>query len=125
MSALNLVPHHHSPLLPNVSATVAGRPNVSSHRPRPAAELENGPRRGGDELVVIGIDEVRLDVLKPGQAAEIGERHGVVEQKLVRNRVDRPLLRYGDVAVGLEVGTIEFGMEFDAFVPAFFVVEST
>jgi hypothetical protein len=72
-------------------------------RRRPAAELVDGTCRGGDEPVVIGIDEVRLDVLKPGQAAEVVERHGVVEQKLVRNRVDRSLLRHGDIGVGLQV----------------------
>ena len=72
-------------------------------RRRPAAELVDGTRRGGDELVVICIDKVRLEVLKPGQTVEIGERHGVVEQELVRNRIDRPLLCHRDIAVGLEV----------------------
>src|SRR6202021_2550545 len=49
----------------------------------PAAELIDGTGRGGNELVVIGIDKVRLNVLKLGQAAQGRKRRDVVEQILV------------------------------------------
>ena len=89
----------------------------------PAAELIDGARRGGNELVVIGIDKVRLKVRKLGQAAEIRKRRRAVEQILVRHRVARSLLGHSDVAIGLEVATVVLGVEFDAFVVAAGIVE--
>ena len=83
----------------------------------------DGARRSSHELVVIGIDKVRLKVRKFGLAAKVRKRRGAVEQKLVRYRVAGSLLGYGDVAIGLEVAAVVFGFEFDAFVVPAGVVE--
>ena len=69
---------------------------------RPAAELVGKAGRAGPDLRVVGVDPVGLQVLVFGQAAEVGERRGIVEQELVGDGIDRFLLRPGDIGVGLE-----------------------
>jgi hypothetical protein len=71
---------------------------------------------------VIRIDPVRLDVLELGQAAEIGQRRGIVKQKLVRYDVGRFLPRDSEVSIGLEVAFV-FRGEFYSLIDALGVVE--
>ena len=90
---------------------------------RPAAKFIGGAGRAGHELGVIGIDPVRVEVLQLGQAAEIGQRRGVVEQILVRHHVGGFLLADGEVAIGLEIAAVVFGGKFDALDHALGVIE--
>lgn len=72
---------------------------------------------------VLGVDEVRLEVLELRQAAEIGERGGVIEQMLVRQDVGGSLLGCREVDVGLEIAADECPFQFDAFIIALRVTE--
>jgi hypothetical protein len=58
---------------------------------------------------VIGVDPVRVDVLSQRQAAEIGKRHGVVEQIFVRYHIGGFLSPHGEVAIGLEIAAVKLG----------------
>ena len=75
----------------------------------------------GHNLRVIRIDPVRLDVLELGQAAEIGQRRGIVKQKLVRYDVGRFLPRDSEVSIGLEVAFV-FRGEFYSLIDALGIV---
>src|SRR6516165_3395127 len=79
--------------------------------------------RAGHVLVMVGVDPMRRQVLKPGQAAEISERRRVIEQELVRYRLRCLLLTDRQVGVGLEIAAVIFGFELDALSDALGVVE--
>ena len=64
-----------------------------------------------------------MDVLELGQASEIGERRGVVEQILVRHHVGGSLLGCREVDIGLEIAAGEFPGQLDALVIALRVIE--
>ena len=53
------------------------------------AELIGYAGRPGHELIVIGVDPVRLQILQLGLTAEIGRRHTDIKQILVRDRIRR------------------------------------
>ena len=72
---------------------------------------------------VIGVDPVRIEVLQFGHAAKIGERRDVVEQILVGHHVGGFFKANGEVGVGLEIATVEFRAELDAFDGSLRVVE--
>ena len=69
---------------------------------RPAAELVGKAGRTGPNLRVVGEDPMGLQVLEFSQAAEVGERRGIVEQELVGDGIDRFLPRQGQIGVGLK-----------------------
>jgi hypothetical protein len=57
---------------------------------------------------------VGLQVLEFGQAAQVGERRGIIEQELVGDGVGRFLLCPGEIGVGLKAALPVLGGKFDA-----------
>ena len=96
----------------------AAQPAAVEHiNAKPCAVPEVGRAgRAGHNLGVIGVDEMRLDVLELSQAAEIGERRRVIEQILVRHHVGGSLLGHGKIAIGLEIAACELCFQLDAFI---------
>jgi hypothetical protein len=90
---------------------------------RPAAELIGRAGGRGHPLRVVGIDPVRREILKLGQATEAGDRRRVVEQKLVRDRLGSDLARHGKIAVSLEAAAFVFGGKLNAEILALRIVE--
>ena len=72
---------------------------------------------------MVGKNPVGLQVLEFSQAAEVGERRGIVEQELVGDGIDRFLPRQGQIGVGLKAVLLVSGGKLDADILALGIVE--